>query len=88
MAEVGPLEGYCLYLRFEDGVEGVVNVAELVSFGGIFAEVAQPDYFQWVRVNPELGSVGWPNGADLDPNVLYARITGEPMAGFATDAAE
>ena len=65
-----------------------VNVAELVSFEGLFAEVLQPGYFSRVRVNAELGSVGWPNGADLDPDVLYARITGEPMLGLDVPAVE
>ncbi len=45
-------------------------------------------YFQRVRLNAELGSVGWPNGADLDPDVLYARITGEPIVAFETAAVE
>lgn len=30
------LNGYCLYLRFEDGVEGVVDLAPLLNFQGVF----------------------------------------------------
>jgi len=29
---------------------------------------------------PEIGSIGWPGGADLDPDVLYSHITNEPIA--------
>lgn len=86
--EVRPLEDCRLRVRFEDGVEGVVNVGELVSFEGVFAAVKEPAYFQQVRVDAELGSVGWPNGADLDPDVLYARITGEPIFGLGAAAVE
>ncbi len=28
-------------------------------------------YFRKVRVDPELGTVVWPNGYDLDPDVLH-----------------
>ena len=38
-----------------------------------------PAYFALVRIDPELGSVAWPNGADLDPDVLYGRLTGMPI---------
>jgi hypothetical protein len=39
---------------------------------GPMAEPLQnPDYFRRVRVDPELGTVVWPNGDDLDPDVLH-----------------
>jgi hypothetical protein len=68
-----------LHLRFEDGVEGVVDLAPLLSFRGVFEPLRDPAYFAQVRIDSELGSVTWPNGADLDPDVLYARITGKPI---------
>lgn len=67
---------YRLYLRFEDGAEGVVDLAPVLSFRGVFEPLRDPAYFAQVRVDPELGTVAWPNGADLDPDVLYARLTG------------
>jgi len=68
------LDGHRLHIRFEDGVEGVVDVESLVRFRGIFAPLENPEYFARVRVDPELGSVSWPNGADLDPDILYGRL--------------
>ena len=79
IVQVQLLDGYRLCLRFEDGVEGSVDVAELIRFTGIFAPLRDHDYFLQVRVNPDLGTICWPNGADLDPDVLYALVTGEPI---------
>jgi hypothetical protein len=72
------LGDYRLYLRFEDGVEGSIDLAPILSFRGVFAPLRDPAYFAQVRVDRELGTVVWPNGADLDPDVLYGSITGTP----------
>jgi len=74
-----PLEGYRLHLRFEDGAEGTVDLTPHLSFRGVFSPLKELSYFQKVRVDRNLGTVVWPNGADLDPDVLYARITGQPI---------
>ena len=79
---VTPLSGYRLHLRFEDGTEGTLGVCELVPFEGIFSPLADLDYFAQVKVNAELGTIHWPNGADLDPDVLYAHITGTTVGKF------
>ena len=77
---VKPLDPSRLYLQFEDGVEGVVTLTRLIPFTGVFTPLQQPDYFVQVRVDPELGTICWPNGADIDPDVLYSEVTGEPIA--------
>ena len=77
--EVKPLEGYRLFVRFEDGVQGVIEVSDLVRFEGIFAPLKDLGQFRQASVNPELGVVCWSNGADLDPDVLYACLTGKPI---------
>lgn len=70
---------YRLYLRFEDGVEGVVDLAPHLIFRGVFEPLRDHEYFAQVRVDADLGTVVWPNGADLDPDVLYGRVTGTPI---------
>jgi hypothetical protein len=79
IVEVQPLENYQLRLRFENGIEGVVDIAGMMRFTGVFAPLKDPAYFSQVRVNSDLGTICWPNGADIDPDVLYSRITGEPI---------
>jgi hypothetical protein len=77
--EVRPLGGYRVFIRFEDGVEGVVDVSEVVTLDGVFAPLRDPARFAEVRVHPELRTLHWPNGADLDPDVLYSKISGKPI---------
>lgn len=81
IVEVLPLEGYRLRLHFEDGTEGVVDVTQIIKFTGVFAPLKERGYFVKVGVNPELGTICWPNQADLDPDVLYSIVTGEPLPG-------
>lgn len=78
--EVRPLDRYRLALRFDDGVEGVVDVSARVPFDGVFAPLEDPEFFGQVRINKELGTIVWPNGADLDPVVLYRLVKGEAVA--------
>ena len=79
VVDVKPLAGYRLHVRFEDGAEGEVDVAGLVEFSGVFAALRDRAVFDRARVDPELGTVVWPGGGDLDPDVLYARATGAPL---------
>ena len=45
----------------------------------VFEPLKDPAFFR--RFFLEGGTVVWPNGADLDPDVLYAEITGQPIMG-------
>lgn len=79
IVEVRALGGYRVHLRFEDGVEGDLDLGELIEFKGIFAALRDEKEFAKVRVNPDLGTIVWPNGADLDPLILYSRVTHQPI---------
>ena len=70
---------YRVHLRFEDGVEGDLDLAGLISFRGVFAALKDESEFARLAVDPESGTIVWPSGADLDPDVLYAEITGRPI---------
>ncbi len=83
IVHVEPLGDYQLRLRFEDGVEGTVDLAELIEFRGVFEPLKKRSEFVKVRLNCELGSIEWPNGADLDPLVLYRAVTESNTAAKA-----
>ncbi len=67
---VRPHEGFTLELVLDDGSIRVVDVARLLR-GPVFQPMREdPSAFRAVRVDPVLGTIVWPNGADLDPDVL------------------
>jgi hypothetical protein len=69
---VGVLDGHRLFLRFHDGGESVIDLADHIQFTGVFEPLLDPSFFHQVTLNPVSGTVEWPNGADLDPDVLYS----------------
>lgn len=73
-----------LHVKFDDGIEGVVDVAQLVEFTGVFEPLRDPEFFERATVHPELGTVCWPNNADLDSDVLYAKVAGVPVREYPT----
>jgi hypothetical protein len=67
---VEPLQGSRLRLTFTDGLVREVDLSG--DLWGPMAEPLQdPAYFRQVRVDPEMGTIVWPNGYDLDPDVLH-----------------
>jgi hypothetical protein len=67
------LGGHRLRLTFADGLVGDVDLADRfqVERGPMFEPLRDVEYFAKVAVDPELGTVVWPNGADLAPEVLH-----------------
>jgi hypothetical protein len=63
--------GYELRLSFSDGSLGDVDLADEL-WGEVFGPLRDMSLFNRVVVDPELGTVVWPNGADLDPESLLA----------------
>jgi hypothetical protein len=76
-----PRLNYRLWLRFTDGAEGEVELSRLVG-RGVFARWNDSNEFARVQVDPTIGTVTWPGDIDLDPDVLYARVTGTPPPGL------
>ena len=84
---VVPLPEYRLRLTFEDGSEGEIDLRSQVSFTGVFEALRDESEFRKVRVNSEIGTIEWPNKADLDPVVLYSAVTGKPIADVLASTA-
>jgi len=84
IVKVKPLKDFHLHLEFEDGAKGDVDIRKLIKFRGIFEALKDEAFFSKVDVNPEWGTIFWPNGADLDPDVLYSLVTGEEIPEVIT----
>jgi len=68
---VHPLGGFRVRLGFTDGSERELDLEPYLR-GPIFEPLRQdPRQFAAVEVDPLLGTIVWPNGADIDPDVLY-----------------
>ena len=68
---VTPLEGFVLRLDFDDGTTRKVALEDEL-WGPMFEPLRQdPGLFRQVRVDGEPGTIVWPNGADMDPDVLH-----------------
>ena len=75
VVEVRPLDSYRVYLRFDDGVQGEIDLEPLLSpFDGVFEPLKDLGRFREVFVDNG-GTIAWPNGADLAPEVLYAHVS-------------
>jgi hypothetical protein len=78
------LQDYELELTFTDGVCGKVDLApSIFGRGGVFKPLEDRDFFAQVKINPEIGTIVWPNDVDFDPEVLYSQITGKPIPSVA-----
>jgi len=77
------LGGFRLTLTFEGGERREIDLEPILSLKGVFEPLREPDYFRQVRVNPDVGTIVWPNGADVCPDVLCARSRpAQGAAGF------
>ncbi len=64
---------YVLWLRFNDGAEGEIDLRSELT-GEVFGPLQDIDQFKRFRVDPELQTVVWENGADLAPEFLYENM--------------
>lgn len=70
------LGGFRLRLSFADGLVGEVDLSDRLAgeIGPVFQPLRDVAYFARVSVDPELGTIVWPNGADFAPDVLHEKV--------------
>lgn len=72
VTDVRVLARYVVQLTFADGSERVMDLEPLL-WGEMFQPlVADYELFRQVTVDPDAGTIVWPNGADVSPRTLFA----------------
>jgi len=64
------VKDYVVWIRFSDGVEGQVDLKPELD-GEIFKPLKKLEYFRQFKLNNDLLTLAWPNGADFAPEFLY-----------------
>ena len=75
--EVKALPQYRIWLRYDDGVQGEVDLSD-VAGRGVFQAWANPAVFGAVRLASH-GAIEWSPDLDLCPDAMYLRLTGKAV---------
>ena len=79
------LHPYVIEVTFADGVQRRIDVAPEM-YGPVFEPLHDPAYFEQVHVDPDVGTIVWPNGADLSPEFLYTTDAPVPMPSASAES--
>src|SRR2546430_15989941 len=82
---------YTLQVRFDDRTEQTIHFRPVLA-GQLYGPLREPTLFNQVRIDPEVHTPGWPNGADFDPATLHdwpehAKAFTPPARGWGSPAA-
>jgi hypothetical protein len=89
VVDVRVLDGYQLELTFADGLRGTLDLSpRILGRGGVFQALENPAFFRQVRVVSDLGTIVWPNEADICPDLLHAWVAAgaAPPLGLPTQS--
>lgn len=79
IVEIKVFEGYKVWIRFEDGIQGTMDLSDLVG-EGVFSSWKDPQEFAKVFIDPDTHTLAWPGGIDLAPDALYDDLKAEKAA--------
>ena len=64
---------YRLEVSFNNGRKGVADFRHLLT-GRVFESLRDPSVFAQARIDQELETIVWPNGADVAPEFVYYHV--------------
>ena len=90
VVELEVQEPYKLWLRFDDGITGIVDLSDSAALGGIFAAWSDQDFWRSAHIVAGSGAVAWGDGTEVDacPLSLYLDITGQTFDELSSATAD
>jgi hypothetical protein len=79
---VKALPNFRIWLQYDNGVEGEVDLSDLAG-RGVFAAWNDRAFFEAVRLGDH-GAIEWNQEIDICPDSMYLRITGQPVEALAS----
>ena len=70
VTDVEQVADFTLKLEFGDGTSQTIDFSP-VLVGKIYGPLADPSFFRQVKLDDEVDTIVWPNGADFDPADLH-----------------
>jgi uncharacterized protein DUF2442 len=64
------LPPYALRVTFDDGTRQTIDFEDILA-GDLYRPLRDLSVFNQVRIDPEVHTLVWPNGADFDPETLH-----------------
>jgi len=75
LVQTQPRQNFRLFVRYDDGAEGEVDLSNLVG-RGVFAAWNDPGVFESVTIGPQ-GQLMWGEAIELCGDSIYLRLTGK-----------
>ena len=81
---------YAIWVRFDDGTAGEVDLSDSAKTGGIFSAWSDAAYWRSAHIVPDSGAVAWGDGSEVDvcPLSLYLDLTGRSFDDFRSGRAQ
>ena len=87
VVELEVQEPYKLWLRFDDGITGIVDLSDSAALGGVFAAWTDQDFWRSAHIVADSGAVAWGDGTEVDvcPQSLYLDVTGQTFDELSSE---
>ena len=81
LKSANPLPGYKLFVEFEDGLSGIIDLANWKG-KGIFTYWNEEENFKSFKLTKDK-KLEWGNEIDMDPDAFYLKLVGKTFEEYA-----